>query len=596
MKKQVYGIGLLSTLSCLSLACDPGGAARDSNGETQESPSSSSEEEALDPFQVGDRPPLVDDEFTVAPEEGQVAWTQVDGAPELDLKPVTHWSRPSAERTVLADSAPKGNGDDVGFASTLANVPADGTAPLALGENPEWNDNLGTSVAIGDFNDDGVDDFVVGAPLESRQGRRASGAFLLWEGSPTSAPAPQMLGEDTTGEFGQFGWSMAVGDFNGDEIDDLAVSAPYDSSLSGERGGAVFIYRGSNSGLTYVQRIDQESLGLGTNRRGDQFGWALAAGDFDDDGVSDLAIGAPGDRNGYEPQTGAVYLAKGVDGGNLTAMEVVVPNVLDTPDRFERFGAALASGANLYPNSYPSAGDTLIVGAFNDFVDGRRSGAVYTFRGTGLSMYAVERLTPTTLHDANDDFGWSLAIGDFDGVDGHPDLAVGSPGAERDTGYVYVYKSNGWGLNWPTVYSGEAYDNLPGARYGESLAAGDINADGLADLLVGAPGTAYPDSETGSPDPVPDVGVIGVLFGAPSGLQDGGYNVRQSNSWTREKGERFGSAIAVGTRGSKFGSNHILTSSPFERVGGTDRAGAAFVYWWFNSWQIAISFARLSQG
>lgn len=80
-----------------------------------------------------------------------------------------------------------------------------------------------------------------------------------------------------------FGHALAAGDFDGDGFDDLAIGAPGEDVSGHDHAGAVFVLRGSASGLLE-----------GAAHKGDWFGHALAAGDFDGDGEHDLAIGAPG--------------------------------------------------------------------------------------------------------------------------------------------------------------------------------------------------------------------------------------------------------------------------------------------------------------
>jgi hypothetical protein len=99
-----------------------------------------------------------------------------------------------------------------------------------------------------------------------------------------------------------FGYALAAGDFNGDGKADLAIGVPGEDLSGGNDGGAVHVFQGSPSGLaTYFDPgFDQDYPGIpGSVESGDQFGYALAAGDFNGDGKVDVAIGVPGEDLTY---------------------------------------------------------------------------------------------------------------------------------------------------------------------------------------------------------------------------------------------------------------------------------------------------------
>ena len=117
------------------------------------------------------------------------------------------------------------------------------------------------------------------------------------------------LGKNEKGDL--FGRVVASGDFNGDGLTDLAVGAPKEDVGIIANSGAVFIYRGTEFGLAPWKVLTQE--GLGSNEIGDQFGFSLAAGDFNGDGKDDLAVGAPGEKPGKDPKSGYVFAFKGLN-------------------------------------------------------------------------------------------------------------------------------------------------------------------------------------------------------------------------------------------------------------------------------------------
>ncbi len=191
---------------------------------------------------------------------------------------------------------------------------------------------FGQVMAVGDFNHDGFADLAVGAPaLEnydrgqvnvlygSSSGLQAAGTGggpndQLW-----SRSSPSVKGGD--GEVA-FGFALAGGDFNMDGYDDLCIGAPY-ASDSIEEYGAVNCLYGSPTGLQATgtggpddQLWSQGSDGvIGVKENGDFFGHALTAGDFNGDGMQDLAIGVTGENS----DAGGVNVLYGYFSGGLQA-------------------------------------------------------------------------------------------------------------------------------------------------------------------------------------------------------------------------------------------------------------------------------------
>ncbi len=237
---------------------------------------------------------------------------------------------------------------------------------------------------------------------------------------------------DTSGILGTagcdylFGASLAVGDFDGDGYDDLAVAVPGADDARPTASGSVHVIYGSSTGLTEAgdQLWTLNTSGVeGTADDEDHFGDALAAGDFDCDGYDDLAIGSP------RKSDGAVNVLYGSSGG-LTAVDDILFS-----GGGGSYGAALAAGNFNGDLVSDIACDDLVIAApFATVSSAAGAGSLYRFAGatTGLPSSASQ-----TIHqdvsgvvdtaEADDHFGWRLAVAHADD-DAYDDLLVAVPG------------------------------------------------------------------------------------------------------------------------------------------------------------------------
>jgi hypothetical protein len=208
----------------------------------------------------------------------------------------------------------------------------------------------------GDFNGDGFADLAVGVPFEDVGRKEDAGAVNVLYGSATGlvAAGNQYWSQDSPGlgdvaePSDQFGFATTAGDFNGDGFSDLAVGAPLEDRP--EDSGLVNVIYGSTSGLTATgsQVWTQNSSGIPDSREpGDKFGRALVAGDFNHDGVSDLAVGVPYERVGQRPQAGAVNVIYGSPTGLTSAGARLWhqnrSGIKDSADTGDLFGYALSA-------------------------------------------------------------------------------------------------------------------------------------------------------------------------------------------------------------------------------------------------------------
>lgn len=450
----------------------------------------------------------------------------------------------------------------VALAGTIAGTHRPAEAHLALIRqgsesrgSREPGDLMGKAVAAGDFNGDGYDDLASGAPGENLDGRDEAGAVIVNWGTEHGLThewavllTPESLGGVNEAD-GQFGRALAAGDFNGDGKDDLAIGQPgFDLSGTVADVGKVWIVTGHASAFgshAIIPRLQSDAGGA--NEAGDEFGWALAAGDFNDDGYADLAIGGPGEDN----DAGAIFQFLGsqfgpiIDGGWFKQSTLGGLN-----DPGDRFGMALAAGDLTGLGGH----EELVVGTpFKSFGHIADAGMIYILRGSGSGLTANSPIladaSTRDSRESNARFGHAVACGRFWGT-AYDDLAVGEPyrtvGGVVRAGRVHVAQGGFSGIDWTD--DGFALIQTPGPEtvelhdnFGLALAAGhfDVQTETYEDLFVGAPG---------EDDAALDTGWIGVFYGGANGPDGSAWaGFYQSTLNDAETGyEELGSAIASG--------------------------------------------------
>jgi hypothetical protein len=352
-----------------------------------------------------------------------------------------------------------------GSASGLSSTPA--WTAVGAGANARFGHSVSTA---GDVNADGISDVIIGAPGHGGQG----GAFVF-HGSffgLQAASAWSALG----GEAGSaFGTSVALaGDVNGDDVSDVLVGAPLHNAGGTDRG-RVTCYRGlAGAGLLvapfWTFNGTQDNAQLGTSVAG--------AGDLNGDGNSDVVIGEPFYDESLTDR-GRILVFQGTG----TGLPVAASQTRNGPSSISHFGFAVSAAGDMNGDGYGE----LIAGA-PGYSTGR--GRVYAFRGaaTGIEVTATSILTGT---QASARLGASVSLaGDVNG-DGYADVVVGSPlydGSLLDIGRAQVFiGAPGTGSHLVTAY--RTYDgSQAGAQLGFSLhTGGDVNGDGVSELLLGIP-------------------------------------------------------------------------------------------------------------
>jgi hypothetical protein len=328
-------------------------------------------------------------------------------------------------------------------------------------------DRFGAALAAGDFDNDGFIDLAIGVPVDNLEAVNRAGTVHILFGSAAGLTAAnnQRFSQDTpdikdVAEIGDlFGVALAAGDFDNDGFTDLAIGAKNEDLVGGSRAGVVHILYGSAAGLTVTdnQRFSQDAPDIkGVSRFRDSFGRALAAGDFDNDGFADLAIGVPGDKVGDDNGAGAVHIlygsAAGLTAANNQRFSQDSPDIKDVAETNNSFGAALATG------DFNNDGFTdLAIGApFEDVGVITDAGVVHILFGSAAGLTAANNQrffqdTPDIrdVGETGDRFGTALTAGDFNN-DGFTDLAIDVPfedvGSITDAGAVHILYGSAAGL------------------------------------------------------------------------------------------------------------------------------------------------------
>lgn len=401
----------------------------------------------------------------------------------------------------------------------------------------ETGDYFGVELAVGDFDGDGFGDVVVAAPYEDLGAKRDAGQIQVLYGASAgvSTAGDDTIHQGTTDVVGRsiagdlFGSALAVGDFDDDGFDDLAVGVAGKTVADQANAGSVTILYGARRGLLGrgSARFGQDTSGVeGEPGSGDWFGHSVTSGDFNGDGFDDVAVGAPGDDDAGASWAGSVTVlygsATGVSGTDSTFVHQGTDGVLDEPEAGDELGWALAS-ADVDGDGH----DDLVAGAPGETVsDVPEAGLVHVFAGSATGIVidgniAVHEGSPGVpgVGEAYDRFGISLDGGDFDG-DGVGDLAIGIAGeslaARTSSGAVVVLPGaegagiTGNGAKRLSQAKGVRDRPEPGDDFGHRLAVGDFNGNGRDDLAVGAPGETV--------DGVVGAGATHVFFGRAVGI------------------------------------------------------------------------------
>ena len=455
---------------------------------------------------------------------GLIAGVPASASPPLQLQPRSLLAGEAAEDHAGAAVAAAGDVDADGFADLVIGAPWNsdvhayaGKVYLVFGRPAGWgalnclcqadasylgqtsDDQAGGAVAgLGDVNGDGFDDVLVGAADGPLGFDDPGKAYLIWGQASGWAQDVSLttLSDSFAGENHEdsAGWSLAgPGDVNGDGLADLLISAPFNDETATD-AGQVYLILGSAGGYGADTDLGSADASYHGEASDDRLGNAIAAaGDVDGDGLDDLLLGAATNDEAAS-NAGQAYLVFGRETG-----WTMDQGLFDADASFvgvgvnDEVGYSVAGVGDVDGDGF----DDLLLGAkYADVLD-TNAGAAYLVLGSdngwAMDVSVLDADASFAGMIADDRAGHCVAAaGDVDG-DGFDDMLVASPTSDEsgtDAGQIYVIMGHdgAWSMDAPldevaaASMLGRGDDDYLGAAAG----LGDVDGDGLGDLLFGS--------------------------------------------------------------------------------------------------------------
>lgn len=379
----------------------------------------------------------------------------------------------------------------------------------------------------GDVNNDGVNDFIAGAPFESGIGP-ITGSVTVFSGVDGSV-LYFINGARPSSVFGTS--ASGIGDLNNDGFDDFMVGAP-GIFFSGVVG-TVVVYSGIDGSVLYTFTGDGVE---------DRFGGSIGnAGDVNMDGTNDIIVGAfQDDNNGTD--SGSVRIFSGADGS-------ILYNV-NGDSSADFFGVDVAGIGDINSDGHAD----FLVGASGDDDSGAESGSSSVFSGIdGSLIYHVDG------DAAGDQFGLTVSRAGDVNFDSIPDFVVGAPTNDAngaDSGSCRVFS----GSDGSTLFT--SFGDAAGDNFGSAVSdAGDVNRDLFDDIIVGATSADGGGANSGAARVISgfDASTIFTVDGAAAA-------------------EQLGSSVSCAGDHNNDGFSDVLIAARFASPGGIINAGSLTLY------------------